>query len=137
MRLPREVDKPTYEIVGPVERYDQRNHPAARFGLVPGSPGYEEYYSRRPEFREWDDENCRLQSHAVSNNRKKDPVNSRFGEAAFLGRRLLGTRDIVAGSPSPPGQVERVDVDPGVMSAKLKDFGRYLGAGRVWIMELN
>ncbi len=140
MRPPREVDKPTYEIVGPVERYDQRDHPTARFGLVPGGPDYEEYYSRHPEFREWDDENRRLRSHALSSNRKKDPVNSRFGEAAFLGRRLLGTRDIVGGAPSltgQVGQVERVDVDPGEMSAKLKAFGRYLGAGRVRITELN
>jgi len=46
---PRKVDKPTYEIAGPLEPYDERDHAIARFGLKAGSPEYDDYYSRHPE----------------------------------------------------------------------------------------
>ena len=47
-----EKEHPTYEIVGQVERYDQRDHPTARAYLVPGTTEYEEYYGRHPELKE-------------------------------------------------------------------------------------
>ncbi|MBI2917357.1 MAG: reductive dehalogenase [Chloroflexi bacterium] len=136
MRPPREADRPTYDIVGPVVRYDQRDHPNARILLKPGIAEYEEYYSQHPELREWDDENRRLRSQAISLHRKKDPVNEWFSEAAGLGRRLLASRAIVGdGASAPLGNP--VDADPAEMSRKLKAFGRYLGAGRVRITRLN
>ena len=46
---PRKVDKPTYEIVGPIECYDTRDHMWARMAMPVGSPAYEDYYSRHPE----------------------------------------------------------------------------------------
>ncbi len=45
---PPEVETPTYEIVGKVDRYDQRDHPNARAVLVPKSLEYEDYYRRHP-----------------------------------------------------------------------------------------
>ena len=46
---PPEVDKPTYEIVGPTERYDCRDQCYARIAMEKGTPAYEDYYSRHPE----------------------------------------------------------------------------------------
>ena len=42
MRLPREVNKTTYDIVDSVERYDQRDQPNARILLKPGNPEYKD-----------------------------------------------------------------------------------------------
>ncbi len=136
MRLPREVNRVTYDIVGPVERYDQRDHPNARILLKPGNPEYEDYYSRHPDLREWDDENRRLRSNALRHRREKDPINERFSEVANLGRRLLASRAIVGDGVSAPLR-DQMDVNPVEMARKLKSFGRYLGAGRVRITKLN
>ena len=53
---PRRVDKPTYEIVGPVERYDARNHMWARMAMHVDSPPFQDYYSRYPERKAVDDD---------------------------------------------------------------------------------
>jgi ferredoxin len=119
MKPPREVDRPAYDITGPVERY-------------------EDFYARRPDLREWDDENRRLSSGAVRRRRQKDPVNERLSGSAKYGRAILATRAIVgdgALDSTPLG--ERIDVDPVAMASKIKAFAQYLGAGRVGITELN
>jgi hypothetical protein len=41
---PPEVDKPTYGTVGPVERYDERDHVFSRIAMKGGSPQFEDYY---------------------------------------------------------------------------------------------
>ena len=138
MKPPKEVDRPTYDIVGPVQRYDQRDHPIARMALKPGSPEFEDYYARHPDLRDWDDENRRLRSRAVRRRQEKDPVNERFSDSAKYGRTLMATRAIVGDGASGSTQLgDRVDVDPKEMSSKIKAFGRYLGAGIVRITELN
>jgi hypothetical protein len=37
---PPEVDKPNYEIMGPTERYDCRDHVYARFAMREGTTPY-------------------------------------------------------------------------------------------------
>lgn len=136
-----EVDQPTYEIVGNVERYDERDQPNARIVLVPGTPEYEDYYSRRPERKEWDDETRRILAEVNKKKREKDPVNMQFRPATFYGRYVLGASHIVDGdtqSPSAPGGVpERVDVDPVEMARKIKGFGLHMGAAQVRITKLR
>jgi len=96
-----EVNQPTYEVVGTVERYDQRDHPNARAVLVPGTPDYEDYYSRRPEYKEWDNENKRLRAKALERFRVRDPVNRQLGPAVFYGRHVLGLQSIVEATINP------------------------------------
>lgn len=136
-----QVDNPTYEIVGTVERYDQRDHPNARAVLKPGTKEYALYYAAHPEFKEWDDENRRLLADAVKRNQEKDPVNQQFRPASFYGRYVLGLPPIVDGTAQSPhihgGVLPRVDVDPVEMAKKIKAFGRYLGAARVRISTLK
>ncbi|MBW1775242.1 MAG: hypothetical protein JRJ82_20505, partial [Deltaproteobacteria bacterium] len=44
-----EVDEPTYKVVGPIERVDQRDTMQSRTVLKPETPEYEDYYKRHPE----------------------------------------------------------------------------------------
>ncbi len=137
---PREVDKPTYEIVGPVERYDQRDHPTARAYMKPHSPEYEDYYLRHPERLEWDEQCRRLKSQNKRKIWEKDPVNVQFRTALFYARECLGLPVIVEGtldSRNEGWKDRRVEVDPQEMVQKIKSFGLYLGADKIRITELN
>jgi len=136
---PPEVEKPTYEIVGPVERYDQRDHPNARVVLEPGSPEYEDYYGRHPELKQWDDENRKRQAIQKSAASGGDPIGARIAPAAFYGRRVLGLPDIVEGkiAARQKAGAGKVDVNPKEMAGLIKSYAAYLGAGRVRIARLN
>ena len=46
--MAHEVERPTYEIVGPLQRYDERDNVFAREALLPGTPEEREYHSRHP-----------------------------------------------------------------------------------------
>lgn len=140
VRSAPEVDQPTYEIVDTVMRFDQRDHANARNLLVTGTPGYEEYYSRHPELKEWDDETKRINGNSTNKLSARDPVNTKLRPAAFYGRVVLGAQAIVEGAVADHHgrKVDsRVDVDPGKMARKVKDFARYLGAGDVLITRLK
>ncbi|MFC1869661.1 reductive dehalogenase [Chloroflexota bacterium] len=136
-----EAEQPTYEIVGKVERFDQRDHPNARRALVPGTPEYEEYYSAHAECKEWDDENRRLRATMTKRKGEKDPVNTQFRTAVFYGRYVLGLQSIVDGTvhlaKAPSDVPQRVDVDPDEMTRKIKAFAMYLGAAKVRITKLR
>jgi len=140
MRPPKEVDQPTYEVVGPIERFDWLDSIDARMFLRPGSPRFEEFYSLRPEYRKGDDEN--RQSAAMSTMKliAENPVNEQFAYAVFYGVEALGLEPIVNGtipSPFPYGSEPKVEVEPEEMSKKVKAFGIYLGASRVRITKLK
>jgi len=141
MRPPRAVEKPTYEIVGEVERYDQRDSSSARLLIKPGTPEYEEYYSRKPGTEEYDSENRRLRAIAYQKKRERDRVNPELDAATFYGRHVLGEKSIVLGTSQSglrPGGGEKLDdVDPEEMSRKIKAFGMYLGAAKVGIARLK
>jgi ferredoxin len=135
-----EADRPTYEIVGEIERYDQRDHPNARIELTPGAPEYEDYYSRHPEYKEWDDENRRILGAAKKAKREKDPVNQQFAPSTFYGRQVLGAPslvDDVQSSGTSGSATKGVEVDPQEMAVKIKGFGTHLGAASVRITRLK
>jgi len=89
---PPEVDQPTYEVVGEIERLDQRDTIQSRMMIKdPNSPEYMDYYSRHPEFKEIDDKSgIMIPSGHLT--RKIKPKN-RIGETAFsnLGPYIIGT----------------------------------------------
>ncbi len=141
VRPANEVDQPTYEIVGRVERYDQRDHPNARISLTPGTPEYEDYYSRHPESKEWDDENRRILAASKKTRQEKDPINQQFMPSTFYGRHILGAPSLVDDIVQPYGSdgslPKSVDVDPEEMAVKIKRFGMHLGAAKVRITRLK
>lgn len=141
MRPPRAVDKPTYEIVGAVERYDQRDSSSARLVLKPGTPEYEEYYSRKPDTEEYDSENRRLRAIAYQKKRERDRINPELDAATFYGRYVLGAESIVLGTSQsalrPGGGEKQADVDPEEISGKIKAFAMYLGAAKVGMAKFR
>ena len=136
---PPEVENPTYEIVGRVERYDQRDHPNARAVLVAGSMEYEDYYRRHPELKNWDDENRSRDARHRKAFQDEDPIGAQMAPSVFYGRRVLGLSDIVEGKVAGRHKPvrNRVDADPEAMAKIIKSYANYLGAGRVRITPLN
>jgi hypothetical protein len=43
---PPEVDTPTYDVVGPIERFDERDHVFSRIAMKGGTPSCRVYYLR-------------------------------------------------------------------------------------------
>lgn len=125
-----------YEVVGELERFDERDNVFARSALKPGSPEYEAYYARYPE-REKPDSHCRVMMDPVQGPRRRaelfpeEPLVRAFSGAVGLTAYLLA--DHLDGPVSP----ERVEMEPSAMSRHLKAVGRYLGADLVGIGPLN
>jgi len=140
---PRKVDKPTYEIVGPVERFDFRDNVIARKLLQPSTPEYDEYYSRHPETKVADDDRRRRANIAASKRADEDLINEKIAVSSFYGTLLLSHPDIV-NTPvkhfvigTDIVETGRAEIDPKVMSRKIKALALQLGAAKVGITELN
>jgi len=136
-----EVDKPTYDIVDTVERFDQRDETNIRVLLEPGSPEYDAYYAWKPQNKDIDDELRRIRKRAYEKNWARNPINEQFLPATFYSMAVLGQPSVVDGSVGShmrPGGLEKVPkVDPLEMAHKLKGFGMYLGASKVRITKLK
>ena len=52
--MSHEVGDPTYEVVGPLKRFDERDNVFARERLTPGSPEERAYHALHPELAEVD-----------------------------------------------------------------------------------
>lgn len=148
MRPAPETKKPCYEILGEIERFDQRDNPNARVYLIPGTPEYDDYYSRKPELKDWDDECRRVLAETIERQAETDPINSRLRTAVFFGKKIMGYSSFVegtidqqhvswGGSISPESIKDKGDIDPEEMAKKIKGFGKYLGAAKVRITKLK
>ncbi|MBI1988109.1 MAG: hypothetical protein HYS70_07175 [Nitrospinae bacterium] len=110
---------PLYEVVGELERFDERDNVFARSALKPGSPEYQAYYARYPE-REKPDSHCRVMMDPVEGPRRRaelfpeEPLARAFSGAVGLTAYLLA--DHLDGPISP----ERVEIEPSAMSRHLK-----------------
>lgn len=143
---PKEVNQPTYEIVGPVERYDQRDLATIRLTLKPGSPQYEEYYSRHPEKKDADDETRCVIAESVkklAHRNHENLLNRLVAEAGFLGTTAVSRPDLVEARLRRPNvrdslsEGERVEADPALITSKIKALALYLGTGKVRITEIK
>lgn len=128
----KRVDKPTYteDIVGKIQRVDQRDELFSRSSLVKGTPEYEEYYKNKPELEKhhpgiakfWDPE-------WAFKNHQDDWANTLMGNATFMGGVWLSSDDVVDGPVSP----DRIELSPEVATEKIKGFCKNLGAELVTI----
>lgn len=140
---PKRVDKPTYEIVGPVERYDMRDYIYSRISLTPGTERYEEYYSKRPEKKAIDDDMRARADRSGLERLEKDAVNEHIALSGFYGTMALSPPRVVNSFKRmplhPPGRPEVIkrDLDLEKMALKIKAFAMHLGAFRVGITRLN
>lgn len=140
---PPEVDKPTYETIGPVERCDERDHVFSRIAMKEGTPQFEDYYNRHPEKREIDSENRKRNKIIGRKKLDKDPVNELLSVSSFLRAWIMSRPDYLVHT----GRVKVLSVhsvnpgkihpDPKQMTRKIKALGLHLGAGRVRIAKLD
>jgi reductive dehalogenase len=130
-----EVERPTYEVVGPLERYDERDTVFARDALVPGSPEERQYHQLHPELVEVDRRLRRFIEDKIDSppEEPKDPLNEAFYDATFGSVAHLGQPDAVDGTVNS----YQVRVDPAKMCGRIKTVARKLGATLVGIARLN
>jgi len=133
--MAHEVERPTYEVVGPLERFDERDTVFARETLMPGSPEERDYHARHPELVEIDRRLAAFIQRKIDNppEAPEDPLNEAFYDATFGSVAPLAQPDAVDG----PVDSYRVEVDPVDMSRRIKAIARQLGAYRVRIGPLN
>lgn len=133
--MAHEVDRPTYEIVGPLERFDERDTMFARDALVPGSPEERQYHLIHPELVEIDRRLGRFIQDKIDNPPEdpKDPLNEAFYDATFGSVAPLAQPDSVDG----PVDSYQVKVDPELMARRVKTVATKLGAPLVRIARLN
>lgn len=133
--MAHEVQRPTYEVVGPLERFDERDTVFAREAYLPGTPAEREYHARHPELVEIDHRLARFIQEKIDNPPEvpEDPLNEAFYETTFGSVAPLAQPDAVDG----PVNSYQVKVDPVQMARRIKAVARHLGAYLVGIGPLN
>jgi len=131
--LNRSTDKPTYEIVGDLTRFDERDTVFSRERLVPGSPEERAYHAAHPELVEID---RRIAAFVEGIGEGGDDVptqDAALYNATFDPVAGLALPDVVDGEVGP----NRADVDPAAMTMRIKTMARRLGAYDVRVGPLK
>ena len=133
--MAHEVEQPTYEVVGALERFDERDTVFARDALVLGSPEERQYHQLHPELVEIDRRLRRFIEDKIDSppEEPKDPLNGALYDATFGSVAALGQPDSVDG----PVNSFEVSVDPQQMASRVKAVATKLGATLVRIARLN
>lgn len=141
---PPEVDKPTYEVVGPAERVDARDYIFSRIALDEGTEWYEEYYRRHPELKKDDDRSRNKARKIGSELLEKRPVTEQMAISTFSRAWIFGRPDYYKHSARlktmPTGMMlnpQKAVPDPKQMTRKIKALALFMGAGRVRIAKMN
>jgi reductive dehalogenase len=133
MALSCNVERPTYEVVGELSRFDERDTVFSRERLVPGSPEEQAYHAAHPELVKID---RRIAAFIEAVNRPGESASqadTALYQAAFGPVAGLALPDVVDGEVAPT----RVEADPVDMAARVKALARHLGADDVRIGPLN
>jgi reductive dehalogenase len=135
VRMAHEVERPTYEVISTLQRFDERDTVFAREALIPGSVAEREYHELHPELVEIDRRLTRFIQDKIDSPPEvpADPLNEAFYDATFGAVAALGQPDSVHG----PINSYQVSADPGAMSLRIKAVARSLGASLVRITHLN
>ncbi|HJX38580.1 MAG TPA: hypothetical protein VJ714_08265, partial [Anaerolineae bacterium] len=93
--MAHEVERPTYDVVGPLERFDERDTVFARDALVPGSTEEGQYHQLHPELVEIDRRLGRFIQEKIDSpsEEPKDPLNGALYDATFGTVAPLGQPD--------------------------------------------
>ncbi len=138
-----EVEAPTYDAVGPIERYDCRDHVFARIPLREGTRAFEDYYQRHPEKREYDDRNRERAWRTGTERLANDPLNEQLAVSAFSRAWVMSRPDyldhVARMNLLPVGRARQPTLvpDPRQVTRKIKALGLHLGAGKVRIAKLD
>jgi reductive dehalogenase len=129
----QDVDCPTYEIVGELSRFDERDSVFARERLVAGSPEERAYHTAHPELVEIDRRIAAFIEAVNQPGESASQADTALYSAAFGPVAGLALPDVVDGEVAPT----RVEADPVRMAARIKQLARRLGASDVRIGPLN
>jgi len=124
---------PTYEIVGEVSRFDERDNVFSRERLIPGSPEERAYHAAHPELVKVDRRIAAFIQQVNQPGESAAQVETALYNATFGPVAGLALPDVVDGEVAPT----RVEVDPAWMAARIKALARLLGADDVRIGPLN
>jgi reductive dehalogenase len=131
--LHHRIARPTYEVVGELTRFDERDNVFSRERLMSGSDEERAYHAAHPELEEID---RRIATFIESVGQGDDTAPRRDAalyNATFDPVAGLALPDVVDGEVAPT----RVEADPAAMAARIKTMARRLGAGDVRIGPLN
>lgn len=133
----RRTEVPPYEVVGPLEKFDQRDQVTRRAMLVPGTAAYEAYYTAHPE-REKTDRRFRLYPTKERKHWKQTAVYRKTPFALALSSvDGAGISVHIPNYAEEPVAEQRIDIAPHLASENIKEVARHLGADLVGICELN
>jgi len=138
-----EVDQPTYEVLGEIERVDQRDTIQARTMVKDKeSPEYKEYYGRHPERKEADDKMRANLTTALKEHFKADPLGAFFQSNVFATRHILGLPELIEPGKEGTPLWQTFDVDlskvtPEEFTERIKDYALFLGTSKVRVTHLR
>lgn len=138
-----EVDKPTYEVVGEIERVDQRDTIQARTMLKdPNSFEYKDYYDRHPEFKESDDKNRATLKKSLQKHFSMDPLGAYFQPNVFATRHILGLPELIEPGKegTPLWQMFETDnsaIEPEERTERIKSLARFFGITKARVTHLR
>lgn len=127
--MSRNLHKPRYEIVGPLERFEEEDNIQARGLLVPGTDLWKKYYAAHPE----------LEAEGLRISKLPRPLTAgpHLDNLMIAGFRhstsQLSTEEAVDGPPAP----DRITLTPERATEKVKGLGLHVGADIVRIGPLN
>jgi len=123
--------KPTYDIVGPIKRFDQRDTVFAREALVPGSAEEILYHEKNPHLKAVDDVLSRFINDKLD---RSGPTWGRtYYQTGFDSIAHLGLPDCIDGMPARG----RMDLTEAEAARLVKGVSRFLGADVVGIGPLR
>lgn len=132
--MSHQVKEPTYEVIGPLERFDERDTVFARERLTPDSPEAQAYYSAHPKLVRIDQRLREfIQSKEQASPNEVQIVGTALYKAMFGSVNHLALPDAVDG-PIAPAPLEMA---PAVASQKMKAMASYLGADLARVGPLN
>lgn len=127
------VDHPTYEVVGELTRFDERDTVFARERLAPGSPEERLYHTAHPELIQIDRRIATFIESVSRPDENASQVEAALYSAAFDPVVGLALPDVADGEVAST----RVEAGPEEMAARIKAVARHLGADDVRIGPLN
>lgn len=114
-----------------MNRVDERDIIFSRMNYEVGTDAYEDYYRRHPELQEQDDFLRSMPPLCSEGTPTFNTMNAPIVDACFA---FLGDMNRYAvGKPS----AKRVDIDPSVMTKRIKGLARYYNAKLVGIVRMN
>lgn len=132
----RIVKRPTYEVVGKLERYDLRDLLPGRAALTPGTEHYNAYYRQHPELEERDNK-LRVFSSPEDRRRQKEALFSQEPLALALSNIGRLAEHLNNATKIPPVSKVKVKLTPKQASHNIKGVARYLGADLIGIAKIN